>query len=237
MRPIIDVARVTGHHPHRVTALPQALPLALAAAIYPPALIVLLLLTGGPRPRPLVVTYFAAAALVTAGVGLAGLALADGARLTVQHSRHASGATYIVLGLLLLPVAAWARRRGSRPRHEHAPGRIGEWSQRASSSRRWAFVLGLLMYLPSPLYLLAIKAVADSGDSSTGKVLAVLLCAICVLLFVEVPLIGLYIRPAAVAGGLRRVHDWLVRNSWNLAAACALAGAIYALVKGVTQLD
>jgi hypothetical protein len=62
-------------------------------------------------------------------------------------------------------------------------------------------------------------------------------CAICVLLFVEVPLIALYVRPAAVAGGLRRVHDWLVGNSWNLAAALALAGAVYALVKGVAGLD
>jgi hypothetical protein len=97
-------------------------------------------------------------------------------------------------------------------------------------------VLGLLMYLPSPLYLLAIKAVADSGDSSASNVLAVLVCAICVLLFVEVPLVALYVRPAAVTGGLRRVHDWLVGNSWNLAAACALAGAVYGIVKGVSQL-
>ena len=239
MRSIIDVSRVTGHHPHRVTALSEALPLALAAAIYPPALLVLLLLTGGPRPRPLVGTYFAGAALVTGGVGLVGLAVADGARLTVQRSHQASGITSIVLGLLLLPIAAWAWRRGRRPPRERERGnhRIAEWSRRAAASRPWAFVLGVLMYLPSPLYLLAIKAIADSGDSSASEVVAVLICAICVLLFVEVPLIALYVRPAAVAGGLRGVHDWLVRNSWNLAAACALAGAVYAVVKGVAELD
>jgi hypothetical protein len=237
MRSIIAMARVTGHHPHRVTALSEALPLALAAAIYPPALLVLLLLTGGPRPRPLVGAYFIGAALVTFGVGLLGLALADGARLTVQRDHEASAVTYFALGVLLLPLAAWAWRRGRRPAREHAPGRLAEWSQRATSSRPWAFVLGVLMYLPSPLYLLAIKAVADSGDASASNVAAVLVCALCVLLFVEVPLIALYIRPAAVSGGLRRVHDWLVRNSWNLAAGCALAGAIYALVKGLGQLD
>src|SRR5262249_42890245 len=44
---MIPVARVTRHHPLRVTALSEALPLALAAAVYPPALLVLLLLTGG----------------------------------------------------------------------------------------------------------------------------------------------------------------------------------------------
>jgi hypothetical protein len=240
MRPIIAMRRVKGHHPLRVTALSEALPLALAAAIYPPALLVLLLLTGGPRPRPLVGTYFLGAALVTVGVGLVGLAVADGARLTVQRDHQASAVTYIALGLLLLPVAVWAAWRGRHPRPARAggraAGRLAEWSERATSSRPWAFVLGLLMYLPSPLYLLAIKAVADSGDASASRVLAVLVCALCVLLFVEVPLIALYIRPAAVAGGLRRVHDWLIANSWNLAAGLALAGAVYAIVKGITQL-
>ena len=236
MRPIIATRRVTGHHPLRVTALSEALPLALAAAIYPPALLVLLLLTGGPRPRPLVGTYFLGAALVTVSVGLVGLAVANGERLTVQRNHQASGVTYIVLGLVLLPLAAWAAWRGRHPRPARAAGRLAEWSERATSSRPWAFVLGLLMYLPSPLYLLAIKAVADSGDASASRVLAVLLCALCVLLFVEVPLVALYVRPAAVAGGLRRVHDWLVRNSWNLAAGLALAGAVYAIVKGITQL-
>ena len=235
MRPIMSSSRVTEHHPLRVTALSEALPLALAAALYPPALLVLLLLTGGPRPRPLVGADLAGAALVTAGAGLLGLALADGTGVTVQHSRHASGAVYLGLGLLLLGVAAFAWRRGKRPPREHGDGggRLTEWAHRATSSRRWAFALGTLMYLPSPLYLLAIKAVADSGDAAASNVLAVLVCAVCVLLFVEVPFIALYLRPAAVAGGLRRVHDWLLRNSWNLAAACALAGAIYAIVKGL----
>jgi len=237
MWPIIATPRVTGHHPHRVTALPEALPLALAAAIYPPALLVLLLLTGGPRPRPLVGAYFAGAALVTFGVGLIGLAVADGARLTVQRSHQASAVAYFALGGLLLPLAVWAWRRGRRPPRERAPGRLAEWSLRATSSRPWACVLGMLMYLPSPLYLLAIKAVADSGDASASNVAAVLICALCVLLFVEVPLVALFIRPDAVSSGLRRVHGWLVRNSWNLAAGCALAGAIYALVKGLGQLN
>src|SRR5262245_62467175 len=95
MRPIIAKPRVTGHHPLRVTALSEALPLALAAAVYPPALLVLLLLTGGPRPRPLVGAYFIGAALITLGAGLAGLALAGGTGATVQHSRDASAAVYL----------------------------------------------------------------------------------------------------------------------------------------------
>ena len=221
-----------------MTALPEALPFALAAALYPPALLVLLLLTGGPQPRPLVLSYFAGAALVTVTVGVAGLAVLEGADVTSQRNHTASGGAYIVLGLVLLPIAAWAWRRGRRPRQAARPGggRMDRWSRRATGSRHWAFLLGVLMYLPSPLYLIAIKNIADSSDSSASEVVAVLICAVAVLLFVEIPLIALYLRPAAVTGSLRRAHDWLVGNSWSLAAVFALAGAVYALVKGVSEL-
>ena len=40
------------------------------------------------------------------------------------------------------------------------------------------------MFLPSPLYLLAVKDIGDSGSSS--NVLAVVICAIGVMLFVEI---------------------------------------------------
>jgi Sap-like sulfolipid-1-addressing protein len=226
-----------------VSALPEALPFALGAAFYPPALFVLLLLSTGERPRGLIASYFAGAAVPTVGAGLIGLAILSGAGLTTQDSSTASGWVYIVVGLLLLALAAWAWRRAGR-RLDAAPddpgsggSRIAEWSQRASASRRWAFVLGVAMFLPSPLYLLAVKDLADSGDSTPSQVLAVLICAIAVMLFVEVPLVAMYVRPGAVAGGLERFHAWLARNGWRLAAAVALIAGIYAIVKGVAALS
>ena len=93
------------------------------------------------------------------------------------------------------------------------------------------------MYLPSPLYLLAVKTVSDSGDSSSSNVLAVLICAIAVLLFVEVPLVAMFLRPGGVASGLERFNGWLERNGWRLAAVLALTAGAYAIVKGIHVLD
>ena len=59
-----------------MSGLSQAVPLALAAAIYPPAILVCALLLTGDRPRLLVSAYLAGAALVVVAVGLAGLVLA-----------------------------------------------------------------------------------------------------------------------------------------------------------------
>jgi hypothetical protein len=223
-----------------VSALPEALPLALGAAVYPPALLVLLLFTSRPEPRPRVLAYFAGAALLTLGAGLFALGLLSGAGLTAQDSRSASACVYLVVGLLLLAVADWAWRQQARERGEAAgairTGRLAEWSEHAATSRSWAFFLGLVMFLPSPMYLLAVKGIADSGDSTPSKMLAVAICAIGVLLFVEVTLVAMFIVPGGVASGLGRVHGWLGRNGWTLVAALGLIGGIYAIVKGIDAL-
>jgi len=223
-----------------VSALPQALPLALSAAVYPPALFVLLLFTSSRHPRQLVLAYFGGAALLTLGAGLVGLELLRGAGLTEADSQSASGSVFVIIGLLLLVLAVWAWRRratcNGATADARSSGRIAAWSQRALTSRRWAFALGLAMFLPSPLYLLAIKDIADNGDATASQVLAVLICAIGVLLFVEVPLVALYLRRAAVETRLERTHRWLARNGWTLVAVLALIGAVYALAKGLDEL-
>ena len=93
------------------------------------------------------------------------------------------------------------------------------------------------MFLPSPLYLLAIKEIADSGDSSSSNVLAVVICAAAVLLFVEIPLVAMLIRPTAVATGIQGFQGWLKRHGWTLLALLALAGGIDAMVKGIQALS
>ena len=176
-----------------MSALPQALPLALSAAVYTPALLVLLLLLSGQEPRRLVLAYYGGATILTIGAGLIALAVLKEGGITTQSSQTASGSIYILLGLLLLALAAWAwRRRVDEPEEireggSAASGRLAKWSRRATTSPKWALALGLAMFLPSPLYLLAVKDIADSGDPTSSDALGVIVCAVGVMVFVEVP--------------------------------------------------
>ena len=222
-------------------ALPQAIPLALAAAVYPPAIIVCALLLTGDRPRLLLGAYVAGAALIVFGVGIAGLLLLDGTQATESADEGRSAGVDIALGVLLLALGAWLWRRRHRPPRatpaaDDGPSRVDRLSRRALASARAAFVLGILMYLPSPLYLAAIKLIADEGGLTGGNVIAVLLCGMCVLLFVEAALAGMLLIPDTVGARLDQARTVLARDGWTLAALVALAAGAYLLVKGVAGL-
>jgi hypothetical protein len=226
-----------------MSALPQALPLALSASIYPPALLVLILLLTGDHPRRLVLAYFAGAALMVVSAGLVALAVLEGSGATTQSSQSASGGVKIAVGVLLLLLSAWLwRRRAHDPDKPVSdepgePGRIAAWSERATTSQKWSFVLGLAMFLPSPLYLLAVQEIADSGSSSSSKILAVVICAMAVLIFLEVTVIALFVRPGSVASGLERTQAWLTRNGWTLGAIVAFVAGVYAIIAGISALS
>ena len=110
-------------------------------------------------------------------------------------------------------------------------------SERARASARWAFALGIAMYLPSPLYLAAIKQIADTGGVTAGNIAAILICAACVMLFVEVPLVWLLLAPDGLADRLDRLQAAIVRSSWTIGAALAGVAGAYLLVSGIAHVE
>jgi hypothetical protein len=220
-----------------MSALPEAVPLALAAAFSPAALLVLVLLLAAEHPRRLVFSYLAGAAVFVAAVGVGGLFLLSLTGTTEQDSRSASASVDLMLGVALLAVAAWAwRRRHHPPREKSGGGGLSGITHRATTSMKWAFAAGLLVYLASPAYIGAIKAIADSGDSTPSQLLAVLVCGVCVLLFIEIPALFLLVRPDGVKATLERFNGWLSANSWNLVAILAGAAGAWLLASAISAI-
>jgi Sap, sulfolipid-1-addressing protein len=237
---------------------PQALALAFAASIYPPAVVAVIALGRGEQVRSRVLAFVVAALLITYAIGTVLLFLLEDVGATGSHHLTPSAALDLGLGVLLLAFTV-------RLRHKQlAQKRVGEREQGASSasgsstegtstkqatkkgtskierylqSRRLAFLLGITLYmLPSPIYIAAVKEISDASLSTGGKLVALLVSVAIMLWLIELPMLALVLFPARASSSLEQINAWFTRNGRLLAViACAAAGA-YLSVKGLVNL-
>ncbi len=212
---------------------PQTIALALAASIYPPAVAAVIALGRGSQVRSRVVAFVVAAVLVTYTSGVAILFVLKDVGATGLHYTP-SAAVDIALGAVLLAVA----RRLRRPRAPRAESAGESKLERRLQSRRLAFVLGLTLYaLPSPIYVGAVKTIADAQLSTAGQ-LAVLAIALGVMLWmIELPMLLLLVVPERAAAELERINAWFIQNGRRLAVLACVGAGIYLIAKGLVGLS
>jgi MFS family permease len=216
----------------------QALALALAASIYPPAVAAVIALGRGAEVRSRVFAFVLAAGLVTYAVGALILYALVELGATGSHHLTPGAAVDVALGALLMLLALRLhRRRPDPPAATAAAGGSPSKIERYLESRRLAFVLGIVLYvLPSPIYIGAVKAIADANLSTSGE-LASLVGVVAVMLWmVELPMLMLLLVPDRAAGKLERINLWFARHGRTLAIAAAAGVGVYLIVKGLHQL-
>jgi MFS family permease len=216
----------------------QALALALAASIYPPAVAAVIALGRGAEVRSRVFAFVLAAGLVTYAVGALILYALVELGATGSHHLTPGAALDIALGVLLMLLALRLHRKrpdptAAAPTASATPSKIERYLQ----SRRLAFVLGIVLYvLPSPIYIGAVKAIADA-ELSTSDELASLIAVVAVMLWmIELPMLMLLVVPDRAADTLERINLWFARHGRTLAIAAAIAVGVYLIVKGVVHL-
>jgi len=260
----------------------QALALAFAASIYPPAVAAVIALGRGADVRPRVLAFVLASLLVTYAVGALILYLLVQAGATGSRHLTPGAGVDIALGVLLValavrlhlrrpsPIAVLASRvRGRRHRgsagakgagaevrsteaeeREERPAEVEEPPAEAAQgngqskierylhNRRLAFMLGIVLYvLPSPIYIAAVKSVADA-NASTGAELVSLVVVVAIMLWmIELPMVLLLAFPARAVATLEGVNRWFARNGRTLGILAAFAVGVYLIVKGIVQLS
>ncbi|HEY5195004.1 MAG TPA: GAP family protein [Solirubrobacteraceae bacterium] len=212
---------------------PQALALALAASIYPPAVLAVIALGRGSQVRSRVLAFVLAAAAITYAVGTLALFLLDEIGATGPHHLTPSAALDLALGVLLLGFAVRLHRKQPASAKPKGASKIERYLQ----SRRLAFVLGLTLYvLPSPIYIAAVKEISDAKLSTSGKLLGLLVTVAVMLWLIELPMLALLLVPSRASTSLEQINAWFTRRGRLLAVlACAAAGA-YLMIKGLINL-
>jgi hypothetical protein len=255
---------------------PDALALALAASIYPPAVAAVIALGRGADVRMRVCAFVLASLLVTYAVGVLILFVLVEAGVSGSRRLTPGAGVDIALGVLLLGLAVRLRlrrpsplagaiarvRKGRGPTQQAAAeessrrGGPGDVSERRAAggealaaeepskierylhSRRLAFALGIVLYvLPSPIYLGAVKAIADANTSRTSELMWLVAVVGVMLWMIELPMLMLLAVPGRAAATLERTNRWFARNGRGLAIFAAGGAGIYLMVKGIVQLS
>ncbi len=214
----------------------QALALAFAASIYPPAVAAVIALGRGAEVRSRVFAFVLASWLVTYAVGA--LILYALVELGATGSHHLTPGAWVdmALGVLLLLLAIRLQRRRPDPaavKEEKGPSKI----ERYLESRRLAFVLGIVLYvLPSPIYIGAVKSIADANLSTTGELAGLIVVVAIMLWMVELPMLMLLAVPGRAASALEAINLWFARHGRSLAIVAAVAAGVYLIVEGLDRL-
>jgi hypothetical protein len=209
--------------------------LAVAAAFYPTLLAIVIVILQRPRPVRLLVAYLVGGMIVGIGAGCVILFVLGGA--VDASGRQTSPIVDLVAGLLSLTVAALLAA-GVRPRRRRARKQGTPWTRRAMQrdSVALAFVLGLVLDLPSIWYLVALKDIAE-GDYGTGvDLLLIVSFNLIMFALIEVPLAGYLLAPETSRKAVGDFNVWLKAHSRQIVEALAGGVGAYLSIRGLVGL-
>lgn len=215
----------------------DTLALAFTASIYPPAVAAVIALGQGPQLRSRVFAFVAAAFLTSYAVGAVVLLLLQELGATSSSNISLSAGINIALGVLLLALAVRLQRRrpdpDAPPKPSSGPSKIDRYLQ----NPRLAAVLGITLYIaPSPIYVGAVKSVADAKLSTASELLDLVAVVAVMLWLIEVPMLILFIVPARAERALDSTNRWFAANGRTVAIIAAAAAGAYLIIKGLVHL-
>jgi hypothetical protein len=218
---------------------PQALELALAASIYPPAVVAVIALGRGPQLKSRVVVFVLGAVLITFALGVLMSLVLDELGATGPHHWTPGGAFDLTLGVALIGLAVYLRRKRPEETDTDTADTVSGPSkiERYLESRRLAFMLGVTLYvLPSPIYVAAVKTIADAQLSTSSELLALAVTVAVMLWLIEVPMLMLLAMPDRASSLLERANLWFTENGRLLAVLVSAGVGIYLAIKGLVAL-
>jgi hypothetical protein len=183
----------------------EAIPLALVASIYPVGIAALLVFLNAPRPKLTSAVFLAGAAACLLTVGALIVVVLRKSGLDQSGQATARYGLQLGVGILLVVVALVVSRRPRRP-----PGTPSRLTSMADNTGLLAvFLIGVLLYTPSPSYLTALQILGTSSASATATAAALLGVVAIVLITIELPLLFYVFAPAWTVPKLTGMNAWL----------------------------
>jgi hypothetical protein len=198
-----------------------------------------------PNPRRLMVGYLIGALVMSVSIGLAIVFAFQSAGAVQTAKNTVNPIVDIVVGVLLLAIAALLA--SGRPAKVRERRRARKADTREKKTPRWqrylvdrgslriAAVIGALLTLPGASYLAALHAIIKLDASTTPTVLVVLLVNVIMLAPLELPLIAFTVAPDWTPNAIARARGWFARYGVRAAIyGAAIVGALL-VIRGVIE--
>jgi Sap, sulfolipid-1-addressing protein len=212
----------------------EAISLALAASIYPPAVAVVIALGRGVDVRARVLALVGAALATVFLTGVLMLVLLEDLGATSQQQRTGSAGLYLVGGVALLLLALRLRHpRAAAPKPRSGPSRTDRYLQ----SRRLVLLLGVILYVvPSPIYVGAVKEIANTRAPTVQQLAYLALTVLVMLWTIEIPMLMLLAMPRWTSAVLESVNGWFARHGRRVAVVAAAGTGAYLVGVGLIEV-
>ena len=230
--------------------------LALAAAVYPQLLAVVVIILTRPNPQPLLWACYLASLIVSVGSSVLIFAVFRSRGTIAGTSSHRLGpAVYISVGAIAVSLAiVLASRRGrelfdrdrsashrSRPRRR--PGSAAASRTRVRAERGLsegsllvASLVGALLAVPGPFDLLALGHLARHGYGVIAAAGVMVVFALIKFVLIEVPIAGYTIDPVGTGARVSRFSGWMQANKFAGASAIVGLVGIVLIGRGISGL-
>jgi Sap, sulfolipid-1-addressing protein len=221
--------------------------LALAAAVYPQLLAVVVIILTRPNPQPLLWACYLASMLVSVGSSALIFAAFQSRETVAGTSSNRLGpAAYLTVGVIAVLVAILMTSRRGRelfdrdrsasgpPKRRWRPGTTAVASTRARAERSLnegsllvACVVGAVLAVPGPFDLLALGRLARNGYEIVAAIGVMAVFALIKFVLIEVPIACFAIDPDGTAAWVTRFSGWMHTNKLvGVAAVVALFGFV-----------
>jgi hypothetical protein len=220
--------------------LVNVLILAVASAVSPAILAVVIVVLHRPRPQRLLAAYLFGGMLASIAIGIAIVSSLSGLAAFSGSSPAADPIVNFTVGGLALVVAyVLATDRDARleeRRRERKAARPARdpWSQRVLSrgTAPIAFAVGVVLNLPGAFYLVALKDIAQ-GQQGTGRQLfAIVLFNVIMFALAEAPLLGYSFAPEATQARVEALNGWMARHARQIVVVVATTIGLYLVARG-----
>lgn len=212
--------------------LAQAAGLAVLAACYPTALVVMTIYLGTPRPRPIGLLFIVGAVLASVLTSVVLYVVLKSGHLDLPKAHHTRYGLRLGLGILMIAVSLILLKRKPKTDKSSKKTKSGGILARllTSPGPRTAFVMGFGLFFFSLTFIASVQVIATARS---GTVLTVLAFAVVIIIYASsawLPYLLYLINPDGTTRWLRAFNGWLTAHGRTLyVSGLGLAGVVVAL--------